>query len=68
MSNSVHAYLQSKLSTLAVLRALGLRENRLARLYLAQILILAGGASLLGAVLGAVWLWPGPPWSLDVCP
>ena len=52
VSNSVHAYLQSKLNTLAILRALGLRENRLARLYLAQILILAGGASLLGAVLG----------------
>jgi len=52
VSNSVHAYLQSKLSTLAILRALGLRENRLSRVYLLQILLLAGGASLIGAALG----------------
>ena len=52
VSNSVHAYLQSKLSTLAILRALGLRENRLSGVYLGQILLLAGGTSLLGAVLG----------------
>ena len=50
--NSVHAYLQGKLGTLATLRALGLRDRRLAATYLLQILILAGGASLAGALLG----------------
>lgn len=52
VSNSVHAYLQSKLATLATLRALGMREGRVARLYLGQVLLLAGLASLAGAVLG----------------
>ena len=52
VSNSVHAYLQSKLATLATLRALGLREKRLATLYLSQILSLAGLASLLGILIG----------------
>lgn len=50
--NSVQAYLQGKLGTLATLRALGLRDGRLATLYLLQILALAAGASLLGAILG----------------
>lgn len=53
VSNSVHAYLHSKLATLAILRTLGLREDRLACVYLGQILGLAGVASLLGAVLGS---------------
>jgi putative ABC transport system permease protein len=50
--NSVHAYLQGKLGTLATLRALGLRDRRLARVYLAQVLMLAGAASLAGVLLG----------------
>lgn len=50
--NSVHAYLQGKLGTLATLRALGLRDRRLALLYLCQLLMLAGGASFAGALLG----------------
>lgn len=51
--NSVQAYLQGKLATLATLRALGLRNGRLAGFVLAQVLMLALAASLVGAVLGA---------------
>lgn len=50
--NSVQAYLQGKLGTLATLRAIGLRDGRLASLYLLQILILAAASSLAGAMLG----------------
>ncbi|MDX1606823.1 MAG: hypothetical protein R3202_11565, partial [Candidatus Competibacterales bacterium] len=52
VANSAQAYLQAKLATLAILRALGLRERRLARIYLGQLLLLAGLASLVGALLG----------------
>ena len=51
--NSVQAYLQGKLGSLATLRALGLRDARLAALVLLQVLMLALAASALGAVLGA---------------
>lgn len=50
--NSVQAYLQGKLATFATLRALGLRDGRLATLVLLQILMLAFGASLVGALFG----------------
>jgi len=50
--NSVQAYLQGKLGTLATLRALGLRDDRLAALVLLQILMLALLSSLVGVVLG----------------
>ena len=52
--NSVQAYLQGKLGTLATLRALGLRDQRLATLVLLQILMLATLSSLAGVVLGNV--------------
>jgi putative ABC transport system permease protein len=52
--NSVQAYLQGKLGTLASLRALGLRDGRLAAMVLLQILMLALLSSLAGALLGAV--------------
>jgi putative ABC transport system permease protein len=52
--NSVQAYLQGKLGTLATLRALGLRDARLATVVLLQVLMLALGASAVGAVLGAM--------------
>ena len=52
--NSVQAYLQGKLGTLATLRALGLRDGRLAAVYLLQILILGGASAVLGALLGGV--------------
>jgi len=50
--NSVHAYLQGKLATIATLRAVGLRNWPLLGVYAGQVLILAGGASLAGALLG----------------
>jgi putative ABC transport system permease protein len=51
--NSVQAYLQGKLSTLATLRSLGLRDRRLAMVYLLQVGMLAGGACLAGALAGS---------------
>ncbi|SIS46175.1 ABC transporter permease [Neptunomonas antarctica] len=51
--NSIQAYLQGKLKTIATLRALGLRNRRLAIVYLLQIAILAGAASLLGVLIGS---------------
>jgi putative ABC transport system permease protein len=50
--NSVQAYLQRKLGTIATLRALGLRDGRLAMAYLLQLLMLAAAASLAGAIIG----------------
>ncbi|MDH3317101.1 MAG: ABC transporter permease [Gammaproteobacteria bacterium] len=50
--NSVRAYLDAKLATIAMLRSLGLREARLAAVYLCQVLLLAGSASFAGAVAG----------------
>ena len=46
--NSIQSYLQGKLKTIATLRTLGLRNRRLAALYLLQVGMLAGVASLLG--------------------
>jgi putative ABC transport system permease protein len=50
--NSVQAYLQGKLATLATLRALGLRDARLAALVLLQVLMLAVAASAIGVLAG----------------
>ena len=50
--NSVQAYLQGKLTSLATLRALGLRDGRLAAMVLIQILMLALLASGVGVLLG----------------
>jgi len=50
--NSVQAYLQGKLSSLATLRALGLRNARLAIFVLLQILLLAVLASVAGVLIG----------------
>ncbi len=50
--NSVQAYLQGKLASLATLRALGLRDGRLAALMLIQILMLALLASAVGVGVG----------------
>lgn len=50
--NSIQSYLQSKLKTIATLRALGLRNRRLAAVYLLQVGILSGVASLSGTVIG----------------
>ena len=51
--NSVHAYLQGKLGTIATLQAIGLRDRMLAGVYLAQVIGLASLVSLAGVVLGA---------------
>jgi putative ABC transport system permease protein len=50
--NSIHAYLQNKLPTIATLRSLGLRDNKLATIYLLQVGMLAGGACIGGALAG----------------
>jgi putative ABC transport system permease protein len=50
--NSVQAYLQGKLGTIATLRAIGLRDRRLAIVYLLQICMLASLACLAGALAG----------------
>lgn len=50
--SSIQSYLQSKLKTIATLRSLGLRNGRIAAVYLLQVGIMGGGASLLGALLG----------------
>ena len=50
--NSIQAYLQRKLKTIATIRALGLRNRRLAAVYLLQVAIMSGGSSLAGALLG----------------
>ncbi|WP_291013640.1 FtsX-like permease family protein [Hydrogenophaga sp.] len=50
--NSVQAYLQGKLTSLATLRALGMRDRRLAAMVLLQIVMLALLASGAGVLLG----------------
>jgi len=50
--NSVQAYLQGKLGTIATLRSIGLRDKALATVYLLQILIMSGLACSAGALLG----------------
>jgi putative ABC transport system permease protein len=50
--NSVRAYLDAKLATVALLRSLGLREAKLVAVYLCQVSLLAGSASLAGAMAG----------------
>jgi len=52
--DSVQARLHRKLGTLATLRALGLRDARLAALVLPQALILAPATSVVGALLGGL--------------
>ena len=49
---SIHAYLQGRLGTIATLRALGLRDRRLATVYLLQVGILSGGSAVAGAAAG----------------
>ena len=50
--NSVQAYLQGKLGTIATLRSVGLKDRSLAIVYLLQILIMGGLSCFFGAVLG----------------
>lgn len=66
--NSVRAYLQGKLTSLATLRALGLRDGRLAVFVLLQILLLAVLASAAGAALGTVMALAGAQLVADRLP
>ncbi len=66
--NSVQAYLQGKLTSLATLRALGLRDQRLAVFVLLQIGLLALLASGLGAALGVGLALAGAQLAADKLP
>lgn len=57
--NSVQAYLQGKLGTIATLRSLGLRDRSLAVVYLLQVLMMSGVSCLVGALLGFVLAFAG---------
>ena len=50
--NSVQAYLQGKLGTIATLRSVGLKNRPLATVYLLQIFIMSGLSCLIGGFLG----------------
>ena len=50
--NSVQAYLQSKLTSFATLRAIGLRDGRLATLVLLQIVMLGAVSGVVGVLVG----------------
>ena len=66
--NSVRAYLQGKLTSLATLRALGLRDGRLAVFVLLQILLLAVLASATGAAIGTALALAGAQLVADRLP
>ena len=66
--NSVQAYLQGKLTSLATLRALGLRDGRLATMVLLQILMLALLASAVGVALGMGLALAGAQLAADKLP
>ena len=51
--HSVQSWLQQRLGTLATLRAVGLRDGRLAAMVLAQVAMLAAASSIAGAAIGA---------------
>ncbi len=57
--NSVQAYLQGKLGTIATLRSIGLRDRSLSTVYLLQILIMSGLSCAAGAVLGFLLSFAG---------
>ncbi len=57
VANSVSAYLQTKLRTLATLQSLGARAPQVASVYIGQIVLLATFASAIGALLGAAAAW-----------
>lgn len=57
--NSVRAYLESKLATIATLRTLGLRDGMLAGVYLMQVLLLAASAALVGTAIGGTVAYMG---------
>jgi putative ABC transport system permease protein len=52
VANSIHAYLDEKLGTIATLQTLGLRRRPLVGIYLLQIGILGSLAGLIGGAIG----------------
>ncbi|HEY0859241.1 MAG TPA: FtsX-like permease family protein [Albitalea sp.] len=66
--NSVQAYLQGKLTSLATLRALGVRDARVAAFVLLQVLLLAVLASAAGAVVGLALALAGAQLAADKLP
>lgn len=66
--NSVQAYMQGKLTGLATLRALGLRDRRLAAFVLLQIGLLALLASAVGVALGLGLALAGAQLAADKLP
>ena len=57
VANSVGAYLQTKLHTLATLQSLGARAPQVASVYIGQITLLALLASTVGALAGSAVAW-----------
>lgn len=57
VANSVSAYLQTKLRTIATLQSLGSRAPQVASVYIGQIILLATLASTAGALLGSAVAW-----------
>lgn len=57
VANSVGAYLQTKLRTIATLQSLGSRAPQVASVYIGQITLLATIASAAGALLGSAVAW-----------
>lgn len=53
-ANAVKAYMDSRARAVAILKCLGAPANVVFRAYLMQIGLIAGGATLLGAVLGGL--------------
>jgi putative ABC transport system permease protein len=52
VANSIHAYLDEKLGTIATLQTLGLRRKPLVAIYLVQIGLLGSLAGLIGGAIG----------------
>lgn len=57
VANSVGAYLQTKLRTIATLQSMGSRAGQVASVYIGQITLLSFIASTAGAVIGAGIAW-----------
>ncbi len=66
--NCIKAYLDGKLTSLATLRAIGLRDARLAAYVLLQVFLLAAFSSAVGALFGVVLAVGGASLAADRLP
>ncbi|MCD8536800.1 MAG: hypothetical protein LRY56_04585 [Burkholderiaceae bacterium] len=66
--NSVKAHLDGKLASLATLRALGLRDRRVAIFVLLQVLVLAAFSSAVGVIIGVTLAMVGASVVADQLP